>query len=105
GVFDQCKHRERSTVTGRRKRAKETVTQGPEPVRSRAGPEMFRRALLGFVTALIVARPLVLGEDPGIIIHRLTDASNLVLTLLWLAPAVGWAAWRMQAGRPHHKAA
>jgi O-antigen ligase/polysaccharide polymerase Wzy-like membrane protein/tetratricopeptide repeat protein len=58
-----------------------------------AGPDLLRRVLLGLVTALIVARPLVLGEDPGLLV-RLSDASNLVLTLLWLAAAVGWAVWR-----------
>jgi hypothetical protein len=54
---------------------------------------LLRRSLLGLVTALIVARPLVLGEDPGLT-FRLTDGSNLVLSLLWMAAAVGWAAWR-----------
>ena len=58
-----------------------------------AGPEVLRRALLGAVTALLVARPLVLGEDPGLT-DPLSDASNLVLTFLWLATAAGWAVWR-----------
>jgi hypothetical protein len=57
------------------------------------GPEILRRMLLGLITALMVARPLVLGEDPGLT-DRLSDASNLVLTLLWLIAAVVWAAWR-----------
>jgi O-antigen ligase len=58
------------------------------------GPELLRRVLLGLVTALIVARPLVLGEDPGLT-APLSDASNLVLTFLWLAAVTGWAVWRL----------
>ncbi len=58
------------------------------------GPEILRRVLLGFTTALIVARPLVLGEDPGFS-SRLTDGSSLALSLLWLVAAVGWAVWRL----------
>lgn len=54
---------------------------------------MLRRILLAGLTALIVARPLVLGEDPGLLLSRLSDASGLVLTLAWLMLAVGWAAW------------
>lgn len=57
------------------------------------GPEILRRGLLGLMTALIVARPLVLGEDPGLL-ERLSTASSLTLTLLWMAAALGWAVWR-----------
>ncbi len=49
--------------------------------------------LLALVTALIVARPLVEGEDPGLI-SGLSSASGLVLSLLWFVAAVAWAAWR-----------
>lgn len=63
-----------------------------------AGVELFRRYLLGLVTALIVARPLVLGEDPGIL-SRFTDTSNLLITLLWLIAATGWAIWHTLAGK------
>src|SRR5262249_37806910 len=55
--------------------------------------EALRRVLLGLVTALIVARPLVLGEDPGLLID-LSDSTNMVLSLLWLTAAVGWGVWR-----------
>lgn len=54
---------------------------------------MLRRAVLGLAALLLVARPLVLGEDPGLI-SRLSTASGLLLTVLWLLAAVGWAAWR-----------
>src|SRR5262245_39188627 len=64
----------------------------------REGPELLRRGLLGLVTALVVARPLVAGEDPGMLDPQ-TGASGLVLTLLWLLAAVGWAVWRAWARR------
>jgi O-Antigen ligase len=54
---------------------------------------MFRRFLLGLLTALIVARPFVLGEDPGLM-APLSDPSNMVLSLLWLVLAAAWAGWR-----------
>jgi hypothetical protein len=68
--------------------------------------ELLRRTLLILVTALLVARPAVIGEDPGMQ-YDLTDPSNMVLTLLWFAAAVGWAIWRLlarpaadESGRP-----
>jgi tetratricopeptide (TPR) repeat protein len=54
---------------------------------------MLRRTLLGLVTSLIVARPLVPGEDPGLL-DPLTSPASLVFISLWLIAAVGWAAWR-----------
>jgi tetratricopeptide (TPR) repeat protein len=61
-------------------------------------PEFLRRLLLGLVTALVVARPLVLGEDPGLLDH-LSGAAGLVLSFLWLVAAVGWAVWRAWSGQ------
>ncbi len=58
-----------------------------------SGPILLRRLLLVLVTALIVARPLVLGEEPGLSAN-LADPWGMVMTLLWLLAAVGWAAWR-----------
>jgi len=49
--------------------------------------------LLGLITALIVARPLLPGEDPGRLLFD-TGVANQVLTSLWLLAAVGWAGWR-----------
>jgi O-antigen ligase len=43
-------------------------------------------------TMLLVARPLVLGEDPGLLVDRLSDPSGLVLSLLWLILGTIWAA-------------
>jgi hypothetical protein len=53
-----------------------------------------RRLLLGLVIALVVARPLVLGEDPGLL-NPLTGSASLALALFWLLAAVGWALWRV----------
>jgi O-antigen ligase len=53
---------------------------------------LLRRVLLALMTALVVARPLVLGEDPGLL-DRLSSSSGLVLSMLWFAAAAGWAAW------------
>jgi hypothetical protein len=57
-----------------------------------------RRVLLAGVTALIVARPFVLGEDPGLLDRPLSDAAGMVLSLLWLLLAVAWALWRVWSG-------
>jgi O-antigen ligase len=54
-----------------------------------------RRVLLAGVTALIVARPFVLGEDPGVLKRPLSDSAGMWLSLLWLLLAVGWAVWRV----------
>jgi hypothetical protein len=55
--------------------------------------EIIRRALLALVTALLVARPLVLGEDPGLL-DLLSGTSGLILSMLWLIAAAAWAVWR-----------
>jgi hypothetical protein len=58
-----------------------------------------RRILLGAATALLVARPLVSGEDPG----RLGSAeacSGQILNLLWLIVAAATAIWLGFSGRP-----
>ncbi len=59
--------------------------------------DIVRRLLLAIATALIVARPVVTGEDPGLTGPKF-DASNLVLTQLWLVLAAGWFCWRLWAG-------
>jgi hypothetical protein len=55
--------------------------------------EILRCSVLGLITALIVARPLVLGEDPGLT-SRLSTSSTLILNMFWFVAALGWAAWR-----------
>jgi O-antigen ligase len=59
---------------------------------------LLRRFLLFVITALIVARPLVLGEDPGLL-DQASGAAGLTLTLLWFLTAVGWAVWRGWSGQ------
>lgn len=88
-------------------KAPSTAKHKPKPAHPAArdpapwsiGPEIVRRCLLGFVTALIVARPLVQGEDPGLLIKLYSDASSQVLTFLWLSAAAAWALWRAWTGQ------
>jgi O-antigen ligase len=72
------------------------VPPAPDSPSSEGRAEWFRRALLGVLTALVVARPLVLGEDSGMI-SPLSDTSQLVLTLLWFVTLLGWSLWRFFA--------
>lgn len=55
--------------------------------------ELTRRIVLGLVTALIVARPLLSGEDPGRT-HPATGNAGQDIAFLWLLAAAGWSAWR-----------
>jgi hypothetical protein len=55
--------------------------------------EIVRRVLLGLVTALIVARPLLPGEDPGRSLPT-TGIAGQDIAFLWLLAAAGWSAWR-----------
>lgn len=71
----------------------------PEPAAALDHSEILRRALLGLVTALIVARPMVLGEDPGFL-SSLTRGSGLVFSVLWFLAAIGTATWRLWSGIP-----
>lgn len=57
-----------------------------------------RRVLLGAVTALIVARPLVAGEDPGRL-HSPEAISGVVLNLLWMIVAILGAVWFARSPR------
>ncbi len=60
------------------------------------GPELLRQSVMVLVVGLIVARPLIYGGDPGLLVAD-NDPSGLVLTLLWLVAAAGWALWRVWA--------
>lgn len=75
-----------------------TNTASPAP-----GSDLFRRLLLLLITALLVARPLVSGENPGLLTPQTeaeqvtsppSDSSNLMLSSMWLILALGWALWR-----------
>src|SRR5262245_7130837 len=89
---------ERRASTGRRTKEKRAAARQRLDLGTRPAPETLRRVLLGSVTAMIVARPLVLGEDPGQL-DPWSDTTNLIMSLLWLLAAVGWAAWRMLSGK------
>ena len=55
---------------------------------------MFRRVLVGVLTALLTARMLAPGEDPGML-QNMSSPSNLLLPLLGVLAAVGLAGWRL----------
>jgi hypothetical protein len=63
------------------------------------GHDVVRRGVLVLVTALVVAWPVVRGEDPGLV-SDFSDAGGLGLTCLALVGCVGWAAWRLGARQP-----
>lgn len=86
-------------VLGRRKRKAAESTE-PAPIQLPLTKEqnLLRRVLLGLVTALVVARPLVPGEDPGRLLIT-TGVADLVFTSLWLVVAVGYGVFRAWAGR------
>jgi hypothetical protein len=92
--LDTSGHFLRRTATSRHKKKLADIEE-PVPARPTPGPgpELLRRGLLSFITALVVARPFVPGEDPGRTLLD-TGAGNQVLTFLWLLALVGWAAWR-----------
>jgi tetratricopeptide (TPR) repeat protein len=56
------------------------------------------------VTVQLVARPVVLGEDPGLL-SDFSDTTSMALTLLWVVLAVGWAVWQLVASRANSAAA
>ncbi len=58
-----------------------------------ATPSVGVRLLLGLATALIVARPIVPGDDPGML-SPLSHPAGMAIGLAWLLALVGWAAWR-----------
>lgn len=71
------------------------MEEKPAENRGEAGavPDWPRRVLLGAVTALIVARTLVPGDDPGRL-QRGTGVAGLGLVFLWFLAATGWGIWR-----------
>jgi O-antigen ligase len=60
-------------------------------------PERLRRATLILVVALVVARPLLPGDDPGQLGPGASPA-GLALNFLWLAAAAAWAGWLVWSG-------
>jgi hypothetical protein len=76
----------------KRKIARDLRT-GTQPSATDPRAELLRRLLLAFITALIVARPFVLGEDPGLLVP-FSGIANQLFALLWLLAALCWAVWR-----------
>jgi O-antigen ligase len=68
-----------------------------EPM-ARPGLELLRRLLILCATTLIVARPIVPGEDPGLL-RSVSEPSGMVLTLCWFAVGLGWMFWRLRSGQ------
>src|SRR5437870_6782812 len=81
----------RGATTAKRKKKMDVVPSAPaSPAHPRA--TLVRRLLLGLITALVVARPFVLGEDPGLL-DPLSGTTGLALSVLWLTAGLGWAVW------------
>lgn len=80
-------------MSRRRKESRERTASEPT-----VGTDLGRRVLLGAVAALIVARPLVTGEDPGRLLSP-EPTSGLVLNLLWLIVAAVAAVWLARTPR------
>ena len=74
-------------------------SERPDP----PGADLLRRVLLGLVTVLVVARPLVPGDDPARNFPW-TGIANQVLTFGWLLTGFGWAVWRFASRRGEWKA-
>src|SRR5947209_6155034 len=67
----------------------------PAPVPMSA---LMDRVLVGAFAALVVARPLVPGDDPGRL--RLTDSGGPIsFNLCLLLVLIGFAVWRVAVGR------
>lgn len=80
----------------KRKDQEDSPSETVSPPQGTPGHEYLRKALLGLITALLVARPLVGGEDPGLLAPQ-TGTSGLVLTLMWFFALLGWAIWRISS--------
>lgn len=64
---------------------------------TKSSSEHLRRLLLTLVAMLIVARPLVPGEDPAQL-SEFSSGANLFISCLWLIVATGWAYWWYRSG-------
>jgi hypothetical protein len=84
----------KGTATKRRKKSPAPLADSSaiSDAAARSGPERLRRALLGLITALVVAGPLVAGDDAGLLLPW-TAPAGLFLTLFWLVALAGWSVW------------
>lgn len=60
--------------------------------------DLIRRLLLVLVTGLLVARPLVGGEHPGLM-SDFSDPGSMTLVFLTLLGCAAWAGWRLWTGQ------
>lgn len=74
------------------------VEPTPSPPAVQAGPDTLRRVLLVLLTVLLVARPMVGGEFPGLG-SAFADPGGLTLTFLALLGCAGWGVWRWWSGQ------
>ena len=58
---------------------------------------ILRRILLALLTAIIVARPFVRAEDPGML-SDFSDPGGMLLTMFTFIVGIGWAVEGPQAG-------
>ncbi|MCI0380594.1 MAG: O-antigen ligase family protein, partial [Gemmataceae bacterium] len=75
--------------------ARRASVENPTPV---SDPDRLRRLMLMLLTAILVARPIVFGEDPGLVAD-VSSPGGQTLTLFVFLVAAGWAAWHVASGR------
>src|SRR5262245_63697833 len=63
----------------------------------RPGPFVLGRLLVVVAAVLIVSRPMIRGEDPGLI-SDLAEPGGMVWVFLALLGCVAWSLWRPWAG-------
>jgi hypothetical protein len=80
------------------KQADATAAPRPDSARPDVYGDLFRRILLGATAALLTARMLAPGEDPGIL-QVTSGPANMLLPLGWILAAVGLAVWRLGSRR------
>ncbi|MFO0926619.1 MAG: hypothetical protein U0736_06205 [Gemmataceae bacterium] len=83
----------------KRQRVRRPTLRPPAPVPTAdlPGTDVLRRVLLVLLTTVLVARPIVGGEFPGLT-SEFADPGGLTLPFLVLLGCAGWAAWRTWAG-------
>ena len=88
-------------ATSKRNRARRATAVTTAPAASPAAkdppPDILRRLLLVLVCVLVVARPLVGSEHPGLV-SDFSDPGGMVLTFLTFLACAGWVGWRAWRG-------
>jgi hypothetical protein len=71
----------------------------PPPASISLGQEVLRRLVVALVLGLIVAWPIVPGEDPGLLSDLVDSGAVLALPLLAFVGGLLWSVWRLWTGR------